>query len=294
MSRAIFLTGTVQAEPPVRPLQAGALSATYDGGALRWVRWHGLEVLRGLSFLVRAPGWGTPDPEISGLAITEGEDAFEVRYEARYRSGPASLSAAVRFAGSAGGTLEATVEIRPETDFETNRTGFVVLHPLEGVAGRRVEVEHASGGTASPVLPEAISPGQPLFDIAGITHFPRDGLAVSIRFGGDVFEMEDHRNWSDASFKTYSRPIGLPYPYTLEAGRTERQSVSLAVSNDAAPRAFPALDGLAPQLGSMPAASSPPSALPGISPSRGERTCCAVSRACFNGRPGSPRGRRWR
>ena len=27
---------------------------------------------------------------------------------------------------------------------------------------------------------------------------------------GDSFEMEDHRNWTDASFKTYVRPLALP------------------------------------------------------------------------------------
>ncbi len=30
--------------------------------------------------------------------------------------------------------------------------------------------------------------------------------------------MEDHRNWSDASFKTYVRPLALPWPYTLQRG----------------------------------------------------------------------------
>jgi hypothetical protein len=29
---------------------------------------------------------------------------------------------------------------------------------------------------------------------------------------GDAWEMEDHRNWLDASFKTYVRPLALPYP----------------------------------------------------------------------------------
>ena len=181
---------------------------------------------------MRTPGWGTPDPEITGLAISETDDAFEILYAARYVHGSASLSAEIRFSASADGRLQAAAEIHPKTDFETNRTGFVVLHPLEGVAGCKVEVEHASAGTETLVLPGVISPGQPLFDIRGISHFPRPGLSVAVRFEGDVFEMEDHRNWSDASFKTYSRPIGLPYPFTLKAGKIERQSVLLTLSED--------------------------------------------------------------
>ncbi|MCX5581135.1 hypothetical protein [Kaistia terrae] len=239
MSRTIFLTGTELAEPPVQPLRAGALSASYDRGALRWIRWRDQEVLRGISFLVRTPGWGTPDAEISDLEIREDEAAFEIRYTAHYRDHASIVSVDIRFSGTAEGRLEATATIEPETSFETNRTGFVVLHPLDGVVGQRLTVEHASGGTEEFVMPEAISPGQPLFDIRAITHSPRPGLSVSVRLEGDVFEMEDHRNWSDASFKTYSRPIGLPYPYSLEAGTTTRQSVLLQV-NDSSALAQPA------------------------------------------------------
>ena len=42
---------------------------------------------------------------------------------------------------------------------------------------------------------------------------------------GDTFEMEDHRNWTDASFKTYVRPLALPWPYTPPAGQAVSQSV---------------------------------------------------------------------
>ena len=117
-----------------------------------------------------------------------------------------------------------------------------MLHPLDGVVGRELGVEHASGGTEAFVMPEAISPGQPLFDIRAITHSPEPGLSVTVRFEGDVFEMEDHRNWSDASFKTYSRPIGLPYPYRLEAGTPTQQSVTVTV-RDAAEWGRPAGPG---------------------------------------------------
>ena len=37
---------------------------------------------------------------------------------------------------------------------------------------------------------------------------------------GDTWETEDHRNWTDASFKTYSRPLSLPYPYAIAKGET--------------------------------------------------------------------------
>ena len=41
--------------------------------------------------------------------------------------------------------------------------------------------------------------------------------------------MEDHRNWTDASFKTYVRPLALPWPYTLRAGEAVTQSVTVVL-----------------------------------------------------------------
>jgi len=78
---------------------------------------------------------------------------------------------------------------------------------------------------------------------------------------GDAFEMEDHRNWTDASFKTYVRPLSRPWPYTLPADEAIEQSVSLhfsgpvpghASSAKAAPlqvRVGSALDTVIPLIG---------------------------------------------
>jgi hypothetical protein len=44
---------------------------------------------------------------------------------------------------------------------------------------------------------------------------------------GDIFEMEDQRNWSDLSYKTYCTPLALPFPVTLEAGTKIRQKITL-------------------------------------------------------------------
>ena len=45
---------------------------------------------------------------------------------------------------------------------------------------------------------------------------------------GDAFEMEDQRNWTDASYKTYVRPLALPWGYTLAKGSRHEQSVRLS------------------------------------------------------------------
>ena len=52
--------------------------------------------------------------------------------------------------------------------------------------------------------------------------------------------MEDQRNWSDASYKTYVRPLELPWPYRLADGKPLTQSVALTLDGDAT--AMPARD----------------------------------------------------
>lgn len=234
MSRGILLTGTPVVEAAVRPLRAGPLEAVFDAGALRWIKWNGIEILRSITFLVRTPGWGTPPAEIRGLDIREEETGFLVSFDAHYGAPGAGVSVAIKLTGEAAGKLSAEATIEAETPFDTNRTGFVVLYPLDGFAGTKVHVEHASAPSRELIIPAQISPGQPVMDIRAITHRPVPGLTVATRFEGDIFEMEDHRNWSDASFKTYSRPIGLPYPYKLTPGELLAQSVTVDILDEGA------------------------------------------------------------
>ena len=118
-------------------------------------------------------------------------------------------------------------DLESEREFATNRTGLVVLHPPQ-LAGEALRVTHTDGTTEEVAFPRAISPHQPVLDIAQLSWL-HAGSEVSVAFDGDVFEMEDQRNWSDASYKTYSRPLAIPFPYTIAAGDRVRQSVQIDV-----------------------------------------------------------------
>jgi hypothetical protein len=63
-----------------------------------------------------------------------------------------------------------------------------------------------------------------------MTHEPIPGIRATCRMEGGAWETEDHRNWLDASFKTYYRPLALPWPYTVPAGEKIEQSVTLGFS----------------------------------------------------------------
>src|SRR5439155_14715244 len=104
-------------------------------------------------------------------------------------------------------------------------------------------------------FPELIDPVQPMMNLRSVTHEAAPGLKVTCRMEGDTFEMEDQRNWTDASYKTYVRPLALPWPYMLSAGTRLEQSVSLALEGSAPARPSSAeavLLKLGKPLGALP------------------------------------------
>ena len=232
-SRSMLLYGTDEPSVSFRRLTAGNLAVDFDGANLRYLRWHGTEIIRAVSFVIRDTHWGTYAPAISGLAVTEQSERFALSYTARCEGADGDFSYEATIDGKADGTLSFSARGNTAAGFKTNRTGFVVLHPLQGVVGRKLEVEHTSGGHSTTAFPKLVSPGQPVFDIRELRHEPWPGAQVVARMDGDTFEMEDHRNWTDASFKTYVRPLAIPYPYRIEPGEPFEQRISVRVSGPA-------------------------------------------------------------
>jgi hypothetical protein len=226
-SKPIKLCGTEQPDVVGQILTAGPLSAELDNGNLRYLKVAGVEVLRALAYLVRDENWGTYIPTLSGLKIDQRADSFSVSYSATCRRGDMEIAYDARINGRPDGSLEFSATAVPKTMFLTARTGFVVLHPLKGVAGEPVEVEHVDGKTEKSKFPPLVDPVQPFLLIRSLTHEVMPGLKATVRMEADAWEMEDHRNWTDASFKTYVRPLALPWPYTLKAGQPVEQSVTL-------------------------------------------------------------------
>ncbi|WZH38651.1 MAG: hypothetical protein PIR02_08220 [Microbacterium enclense] len=207
---------------PGRAWTGGRWSLDLRDDELADVAVDGVVVLRSVRLVLRDRDWGTIDLDLE-----------------RYEMEPAGLTLSVRGGGIVGTVavridderLEVVADVTAERDVDTNRLGVVVLHPL-GVAGAALAVTHTDGGVERTRFPLAISPHQPARDIAALAWEHR-GLAVSASFEGDVFEMEDQRNWTDASFKTYSRPLDLPFPYRLAAGTRVRHAVVVHVSGRA-------------------------------------------------------------
>lgn len=214
------LYGTGKPPRASQVLRAGEATVTLEAGQLRHLRIGGVEAIRAVSFLVRDRDWGTVDPVITNLMV----DGGRVTYAARYDMGTGHLEAQVALT-LAPDSLAAEVVAVAHGTVETNRAGFTVLHPIESVAGAPVRVGHP-GGVEDSHFPALIEPWQPFKEITALTH-QAGGLRIECRLEGDVFEMEDQRQWGDASFKTYNRPLALPWPYAIRDGEELRQAVRI-------------------------------------------------------------------
>jgi len=230
IERSIALFGTPQSQPKRITLTAGPLSATLENGALRWIRLGDIEVLRAIAFLVRDRHWDTPEPQLANLVVDQRPDSFRVTFDAYCRTKDGELPWSAEISGDADGTLRFTGTARPRQDFLTNRTGFVILHPLAGVAGCPVEITHTDGVKRQARFPEFIDPEQCFLAIRSLSHAVMPGIRATCTMAGDTWEMEDHRNWLDASFKTYVRPLALPFPYVIPGGSEVTQTVTLCFS----------------------------------------------------------------
>lgn len=233
MTRAELLYGTDEIEPAPLRCAAGRLAFELLGGNLSEIRVSGVEVLRGIQYLVRDRDWGTLPPAIADLRTEETPGELRIGYRATYFDPDGARLDCVATIIASGAALEFTVESFAHDDFITSRCGFCVLHPA-GLAGSPLRVEHADGSIEDAAFPVAIAPWQPFTDIRALLH-EQDGISVTCRLEGDTFEMEDQRNWSDASYKTYVRPLARPWPYTIRAGSRDRQSVELKVGGAAQP-----------------------------------------------------------
>ncbi|MGI9490631.1 MAG: hypothetical protein ACR2RF_33000 [Geminicoccaceae bacterium] len=232
-SRAIALFGTDEPVADAKTLRAGPLTVEFDNGALRYIKVGGKEAIRNIAFVVRNKEWGTYNPVLENLKIGQGPNGFEVSFDATCKDANQELHYSAKINGTSDGTLTFEGTGRAINDFLTNRTGFVVLHPVDGVAGCPVEVERVDGSTESTSFPELIDPMCPFQDLRALTHEVLPGVKVTCRMEGDAFETEDHRNWNDASFKTYVRPLAKPWPYEIKAGEVTEQSVTLSLSGEA-------------------------------------------------------------
>jgi hypothetical protein len=136
------------------------------------------------------------------------------------------------------------------------------------LTGATCRIEHVNGGMEESEFPQYIGPQyiidgevKPVFpfnEMQAMSYEVLPGLWTEIRFTGDIFEMEDQRNWTDASYKTYCTPLRLPFPVEVKEGTRISQSVTVTLKGEVPEVAAEGLEsGLTFSVGQTPTGSLP-------------------------------------
>ena len=232
------------------PLQAGALHAEYCGGRLLNLQYHGETVVQEVYFALRDENWNTIAYTVHDLHLTQQPEAFALTFHASHDAQGIRYEWDAEITGSADSSITFRFSGLAQSEFLRNRIGFCVLHP-DSCAGKRCRIIHSHAEDELGAFPVHIAPHQPCLDICAIEYALSDKVHVQTLFSGDVFEMEDQRNWTDASFKTYCTPLGLPFPVQVRPGDTVQQSVTVRISGAQTEKSAAAPRQAAPELSQL-------------------------------------------
>jgi D-apionolactonase len=211
----------------VPELRAGHLTGYLAGAELRDVRVAGLRALDAVSVTVRDAAWRTVPGEVIASRTATTAEGTRTELEVRHRLDGVRF----RWQGTietSPGLIRFAMDGVAEGDFDANRIGFVMLHP-QALKGRPLRAG-GPGGEFSAEFPGPISPHELATGLTWMTYGVGGGAELDIRLDGDLFEIEDHRNWSDPGWKTYCTPLSAPWPVRHLSGQRTLQSVELRVS----------------------------------------------------------------
>lgn len=228
--------------PPVerRELRAGPLTALLEEGDLRYISVDGVEVVRRIYVAVRDEVWNTIPAAYSDVAYDIAPDRFAVRLRAHHQYQRINVDWVGTITGNADGTIRYAMDAVANGAFRYCKIGFNIHHPPQE-AGRAYRARGPEGPSIC-VLPVLVEPQRndngrltalfPPYDSLEIDH--DDGLTVRFAFEGDLFEMQDHRNWTDGNYKSYGTPLSIPWPMDATSGEGFHQVVSISVGGNPA------------------------------------------------------------
>jgi hypothetical protein len=233
-SAARLLTGRSRPDPRPLELRAGPFVALLDGADLRHVRVGDVELVQRVYVAVRDAPWNTIPAEYTSWQVDVGEDRFTVRFRASHRHAAIAFDWEGSIEGTPDGVIRYTMDGVCRGSFQYSKIGFNVHHALAGSVGRPYRAQTA-GGELHGSLPEAIDPQRIVGGTLSGMFDPYEELAIEvvdgveavIRLDGDLMELQDHRNWTDANFKSYATPLALGFPFDSVDGLRIRQVLTI-------------------------------------------------------------------
>ncbi|MFW5813500.1 MAG: hypothetical protein ACOCXC_04145 [Fibrobacterota bacterium] len=212
-------------------LRAGPVCLIYENGYIRSLYLGKKELVRRIYVAVRDKNWNTIEYEISEERIEKQATSFRIAFLCRHRRDDVDFFWKGKIHGNDKGEISFALDGEALSRFETWRIGFCILHPLE-LSGQPLFVKHANGTESEERFPVEVMPDQPVVNIRSMTFKPYPEINAVIDTRGEVFEMEDQRNWTDATFKTYCPPADDPGLHIIEKGEKVSQKVTVSIAGD--------------------------------------------------------------
>lgn len=226
---------------------------------------------------VRGPGWTTIPGHPALEQLTTDHDTFTARIRHEHRDGSVIFIWTLTLTGEQG-HITITATGRAETDLTAERLGLCLIHPARH-AGRSFTATTGQQTIRSTFTIE-ISPDRLAHDMTTLALALTDSSTLTLAFHGATFDLEDHRNWSDPGWKTYSPTLDSTHPRRHTAGTelTHRLEIGYecATAKIPAPRrphsaTTPAITFTVGPDGALPELTAPASRTPDITASSNPR-----------------------
>lgn len=206
-------------------LQAGPFTVLYQNGFLRYIKYGEKEILRMIYFALRDENWATYEAHIENEQINIQDNFFSITYDCFHRKNETAIFHwKTSITALPSGEIIFEIQGKALTDLLKNRAGLCVLHPIKETVGQPCKIIHTDGSSTNSVFPKFVDAENPFKSIKEF-HWAIDNHWFELTFEGDVFETEDQRNWTDASFKTFCTPIDLPFPVRMLKDDTVNQKI---------------------------------------------------------------------
>ncbi len=197
------------------PWRAGRWAMSLTAHGIEDLAYGGRVLVPRVFFSVRDESWATPGLRVSyHLPTVEGVGggSAPVAFSGAVDGFPLAVTGTI---ATRGRSLVVTFALDASGDAAVARAGPCVLHE---VVGPQAVIAADVGGNQILVTPTDQIVPHPI--VSGYTHLdlPVDDTTLTIGFEGATFEMEDQRNWGDATFKSYCPPLEMPRPLRLRAG----------------------------------------------------------------------------
>ena len=239
LSKNVQYYGKDELLPKQIDLQAGPLNLFYEAGDLRYIKFGDKEIIRRVYVAVRDHNWDTVIPVLSNVQMNIANDSFNIKYSVSNIQDNVDFLWEGNIIGKPNGTITFSMDGVARSTFWRNRIGFCILYPME-YAGADCEIEHVSGAVEKSSFPKFIapqriidgkpSPVEPFSNMRSLVYEVVPDLLAEVRFEGENFEMEDQRNWTDASFKAYGTPLKSPSPIEVKTDTKISQTFALSLN----------------------------------------------------------------